>query len=151
MVFPREYLKSLNFFSLDEIAEKSDFISIHVPVTNETRGMIDENFFSKMKNTAFLINTSRGLVVNEDDLIKALQEGIIAGAGLDVLEKEPPARDNPLLKMENVILTPHASAMTYEGIEELGVMAAKNVISFFKDKALPTLLNPDYAKNKKWD
>jgi D-3-phosphoglycerate dehydrogenase len=93
--------------SLSELFEKSDFISMHLPATPEATGFLKEKHFRQMKRTAIFINTGRGPTVNEAALIKALQEGWIAGAGLDVFEIEPIKPDNPLLKMPNVILSPH--------------------------------------------
>ena len=128
--------------TLAEIAGKSDFVSLHIPANNETKDMFDEKFFSMMKPSAFLINTARGAIVNEKDLIKALQNKAIAGAGLDVFGKEPVEADNPLLKMDNVFLTPHIASSTYESVTEAGVRACDNAIAFLEGRELPTLLNP---------
>lgn len=98
--------------SLDELLAQSDIVSLHVPLNNETRGLMGEAQFAKMKPSALLVNTCRGPVVNEAALIKALQNKQIAGAALDVLEKEPPAPDNPLFAMDNVLLTPHIAGVT---------------------------------------
>jgi D-3-phosphoglycerate dehydrogenase len=99
--------------SLKELLTRSDYISMHPPLNDETYHMISEEAFKVMKNTAVVINTGRGSTIDEAALIRALEEGRIAAAGLDVLETEPPAPDNPLLKMPNVIITPHvASAST---------------------------------------
>ena len=95
--------------SFDELLERSDYVSVHTPLDEGTHHLIDEDALRKMKPTAILINTSRGPVVDEAALITALQEGWILGAGLDVLEKEPPDADNPLLGMSNTVLTPHAA------------------------------------------
>lgn len=95
--------------SLQELAAESDFVSVHVPLNDETRHMIGEPFFKAMKPTAYFINTCRGPTVDEQALIRALQAGEIAGAGLDVFEQEPTPADNPLLKMDNVIVTPHSA------------------------------------------
>ncbi|MBC7316728.1 MAG: C-terminal binding protein, partial [Chloroflexi bacterium] len=92
--------------SLEELAARSDYVSCHLPLNEHTRGMLDARFFSQMKPTAYFINTSRGAVVKEADLIAALEAGKIAGAGLDVFEREPIAPDHPFCRMENVILTP---------------------------------------------
>jgi D-3-phosphoglycerate dehydrogenase len=100
--------------SLEELASRSDYVSCHVPLREETRGLIDASFFNRMKSTAYFINTSRGAVVAESDLIVALQEGRIAGAGLDVYESEPIGLDHPLLGMEHVILTPHTASYADE-------------------------------------
>jgi D-3-phosphoglycerate dehydrogenase len=96
--------------SLDEVLERSDIVSMHAPSTSEVHHMLTEEHFRKMKPTALFINNGRGPTVDEKALIKALQEGWIAGAGLDVTEKEPADADNPLLEMENVILTPHVAS-----------------------------------------
>lgn len=94
---------------MDTLVKESDYISIHCPLTPETRGSFNYETFKKMKPTAYLINTARGAVVNEKDLVAALKEGLIAGAALDVLETDGIDLDNPLRKMENVIITPHAA------------------------------------------
>ncbi len=95
-----------------QVLERADFVSVHTPLTPETRHMFGESEFKAMKPSAYFINTSRGPVVDELALIKALQEGWIAGAGLDVFEKEPPDADNPLLKMSNVVMTPHSASFS---------------------------------------
>ena len=99
-----------------------------------------------MKEGAYLINTSRGPVVKEQDLISALREGKIAGAGLDVFEIEPMEADNPLRTMENVVLTPHSASATFESIEEVGLCVAENVAAVLEGKAPPNPVNPDYVK-----
>ena len=95
--------------SLEDLASESDFVSLHTPLNNETRKLIGESFFRAMKRTAYLISTCRGPVVDEAALIRALNNGELAGAGLDVFEEEPTPADNPLLKMDNVIVTPHSA------------------------------------------
>jgi D-3-phosphoglycerate dehydrogenase len=97
----------ITLVSLPELLKESDFISVHTLLNKETRHLIGEKEFKQMKPTAYFINTARGSVVDEPALIKALQEKWIAGAGLDVFEKEPIDSDNPLLKMDNVVVTPH--------------------------------------------
>jgi D-3-phosphoglycerate dehydrogenase len=96
--------------TLDELLQNSDFVSMHAPATEDARRMLTERHFRLMKKTAIFINTGRGPTVDEPALIKALQERWIAGAALDVLETEPPVPDNPLLKMDNVTLTPHVAS-----------------------------------------
>ena len=98
--------------TFDELLERSDYLSVHPGLNAGTRGMMSTTQFKKMKNTAAIINCGRGPTIDEAALIKALQDGEIAAAGLDVLEQEPPAPDNPLLSMDNVILTPHAASAT---------------------------------------
>jgi D-3-phosphoglycerate dehydrogenase len=100
--------------SLEDLAARSDYVSCHLPLTDQTRGMLDARFFSKMKPTAYFVNTGRGAVVKEADLIAALVDGTIAGAGLDVFEEEPLGRDHPLCAMEHVILTPHCASFADE-------------------------------------
>ena len=101
--------------SLDELLRGSDIITIHIPLLKETRALIGKHELSLMKPNAVLLNTSRGPIVDEKALIEALTENQIAGAGLDVFEKEPISTDNPLLKLENVLLTPHTAGHSYEG------------------------------------
>lgn len=100
--------------SLAELLAAADIVTLHVPSTEASRDLITAKELSLMKPTAYLINTARGAVVNEADLIRALHEKRIAGAGIDVWEPEPPARDNPLLHMDNVVATPHAGALAWE-------------------------------------
>lgn len=100
--------------TFNDVIKNSAFISLHCPLTDGTYHLIAEEELRKMKENAFLINTSRGAVINEKDLIKALQEHWIAGAALDVTEEEPPSSNNPLLKLDNVILTPHIAAFSDE-------------------------------------
>ncbi len=95
--------------SMEELARRSDFVSMHTPLNDETRKLVGEAFFKAMKPTAYVINTCRGPTVDEAALIKALEAGELAGAGLDVFEVEPTPADNPLLKMDNVMVTPHSA------------------------------------------
>jgi D-3-phosphoglycerate dehydrogenase len=102
---------------LDELAQQSDYVSCHLPLNPHTRGMLDASFFGRMKPTAYFVNTSRGAVVKEADLIAALQEGTIAGAGLDVYESEPISADHPFCAMDNVVLTPHTASYSDKTME----------------------------------
>lgn len=104
----------IHYVPLKELLSESDFISLHCPLTDETRHMIDEEAISLMKPGAYIINTARGALIDEKALIRALEEGRIAGAGLDVQETEPPAEDSPLYRLDNVVLTPH---MGWRGLE----------------------------------
>ncbi len=125
------YLKNapdgIELKDLDSILRESDFISIHCPLNDSTRHMIGDQEFKKMRKKPFLINTSRGPIIDEKALIEALEAGLVSGAGLDVLEKEPPDSRNPLLKMANVILSPHVGFYSEESISELKRRTAKNV------------------------
>lgn len=120
-------------FALKDLLVKSDFVSIHVPLTEATRNMIGKEELEIMKPTSFLINLSRGSVVDEEALYKALVEGKIAGAALDVFEKEPPDCNNPIFSLENVVVTPHMAGLTKESSERVAILAVKNVIEFFKN------------------
>ncbi|NPV07755.1 MAG: C-terminal binding protein [Anaerolineae bacterium] len=128
---------------LDQLLRQSDFVSIHCPLTPETENLIGEREFGLMKPTAYLINTARGPIVNEPALIRALQEGRIAGAGLDVLEKEPPDPDNPLLGMENVIITPHCAGISDRGTFNVKKKAAENVARVLTGRWPESVVNPD--------
>ncbi|MEQ2425912.1 phosphoglycerate dehydrogenase [Enterocloster hominis (ex Hitch et al. 2024)] len=120
------------FCEMDELLEKSDFISLHVPLTEDTRHMVSEAFLKKMKPTAILINTSRGPVVDEKALYRALKEGWIQAAGLDVFEQEPPGGDNPLFGLHNIIVTPHAASSTEEAAGNIADLCMENICSYFE-------------------
>jgi D-3-phosphoglycerate dehydrogenase len=125
----------------DTVLKESDFISIHCPLNDSTRHLIREKEFKKMSKKPLLINTSRGPIVDEKALIQALKEGFVSGAGLDVLEKEPPDAQNPLLKMENVVLSPHVSFYSVESISELKRRTAKNVSDVLMGKWPGSVVN----------
>ena len=111
--------------TFEELLSRSDIVTLHLPATEQTRHIIDENALRQMKKSAVLINTARGSLVDENALVKALTGGQILGAGLDVYEEEP-ARDNPLFSLENVTLMPHCSANTTEAAMNMGMMAVEN-------------------------
>jgi len=113
--------------SFDQLLAESDFLTVHLPLNEKTRGMLNIKVFEKMKPTAFLINTSRGEIVVEKDLVKALQEGRLAGAALDVRETEPPPAESSLHLLENVILTPHTAGLTFEAQEKVVDAVAEDV------------------------
>jgi glyoxylate reductase len=123
---------------------ESDFVSVHVPLLPETRGLFDAPKFYRMKPTAFLINTSRGSVVDEPALVHALESGKIAGAGLDVYENEPFI--HPGLKRLNVVLAPHIASASLETRTKMACMAAENVTALFKGQRPPNMLNPEVIK-----
>jgi glyoxylate reductase len=125
---------------------ESDFVSLHVPLLPETRGMFDAQRFSKMKPTSYLINTSRGAVVDEAALVHALESGKIAGAALDVFENEPFI--HPGLKRPNVVLAPHIASASIETRTKMACMAAENVVAMFKGQRPPNMLNPEVLKAK---
>lgn len=131
---------------LDTLLQESDFVSVHVPLMKETLHLIDESKLRMMKKTAYLINNSRGPVVDEEALTKALREGWIAGAGLDVFEQEPTPKSNPLLRMDNVVVAPHISSASYETRSRMAEMVAENLVAFFEKRKPPNLVNPDVMK-----
>ena len=120
--------------SLDELLTQADFVSLHIPLTANTSGLINTHSFKAMKETAYLINASRGGIVNEADLKEALNSGDIAGAAVDVFETEPPQMDSPLFSADNIILTPHIAGTTQEAIENLSTGAIQNIIDFASGK-----------------
>ncbi|MBQ7174872.1 MAG: D-2-hydroxyacid dehydrogenase [Lachnospiraceae bacterium] len=129
---PREDVDGVSFVSLETLLRESDYISLHCPLNDKTRHLINEETLAMMKPTAFLINTSRGALIDEPALICALKEKRIAGAGLDVQETEPPAEDNPLYTMGNVILTPHMGWKGFETRQRLVGVVADDIRGFFE-------------------
>ncbi len=113
--------------SMDELYERSDFISVHAPLLPETKGLVNKDAFKKMKDTAIIVNTARGPLINEKDLIEALDKNEIGGAGLDVVETEPLPENSPLIGRDNVILAPHTAFYSVEALEELQTKAASDV------------------------
>ena len=132
------------FREMNALLAEADFVSLHVPLLPETRGLFDMAKFQRMKPTAFLINTSRGSVVNEEALVAALEGRKIAGAALDVYEKEPFI--HPGLKRTNVVLAPHMASASLETRTKMACMAAENVVALFKGQRPPNVLNPEVLK-----
>jgi glyoxylate reductase len=150
-VIPRpEMEKELNAkkTDLDALLKESDFVSIHVPLMKETHHLINAERLRLMKKTAYLINNSRGPVIDEKALYDALKQGKIAGAGLDVFEQEPTPLDNPLLKLDNVVVAPHISSASLETRSKMSEMVADNLVSFFEGRKPPNLVNPDVMKTR---
>jgi D-3-phosphoglycerate dehydrogenase / 2-oxoglutarate reductase len=145
--FPHaEFVKThhIELVDLDTLLANSDFVSLHAPWTPETEGMINRQTLARMKPGSLLINTARGPLVNEPDLIEALKSGHLAGAGLDVMATEPPPSGDPLLALDNVIVTPHVSALDSQAIEDMAVAAAQNVLDVFAGRWPTTsLINPE--------
>ncbi|HBO85169.1 MAG: phosphoglycerate dehydrogenase [Deltaproteobacteria bacterium GWC2_42_11] len=127
--------------SLDELYRRSDFISIHAPLTNETKNMVNKDVFAKMKKGVKVINCARGGIVNEKDLCEAIKAGIVSGAAFDVFEKEPAPQDNPLLKMEEVILTPHLGAATFEAQESVAIAIAEQIAEYLSKGTIRNAVN----------
>lgn len=131
------------FKTLEEVMKESDFISIHVSLTPKTTEIIDEERLRMMKRTAYIINTSRGPVVDQSALVKVLSEGAIAGAGLDVFTKEPIPLDDPLLKLQNVVLSPHIGSATEEAREAMAICDAVNIAAVMRGEVPPPNVVPE--------
>jgi D-3-phosphoglycerate dehydrogenase len=127
--------------TLDELLERSNILSLHVPLTEETEGLVDYKRMKKMQKGSFIINTCRGAIINEDDLTRVIKEGHIAGAGLDVLIDEPPNKDSELLHLDEVYITPHSSYVSVESEHELRSRTCLNVINAMNGKI------PEFVQN----
>ena len=141
-----EIEKELNaeYLSRAAVFEQADFLSLHVPLNAATRGLVGPAELAKMKRTAFLINTTRGPVVQEMALIDALERGLIAGAALDVFEREPLIPDG--LRRDNVVLAPHLGSASVETRTRMALIAVENAIAFFAGQRPPTILNPEILR-----
>lgn len=133
----------LELVTFDELLAQSDFISLHCPLVDATKGMMNADAFAKMKNSAFLINTARGPLVNEGELAEALRSGQIAGAALDVRMSEPAEYPSPLNDLDNIILTPHAGYYSVESLELLQTLFARHAAEVLHGKKSPGLANPE--------
>lgn len=120
--------------SLEEVAERADFLSLHAPATAETNGCVNKSLLTRMRDAAWLVNCARAELVNEGDLYTALTEGWIAGAAVDVLQNEPPRRDDPLLQLDNLIISPHAASLTDEALDMMGLHAAQGIDEVLRGK-----------------
>jgi len=145
--FEKEY--DIQFTDMDLLFQKADFVTINTPLTKETYHLVDEKKLKSMKKTAYIINNARGPIVDEKALYKALKEDWIAGAALDVFEQEPTPTQNPLLKLDNVVVAPHISSASYETRSKMAEMVAENLIAFFEGKTPPNLVNTEVVKTKK--
>ncbi|RLI36529.1 D-glycerate dehydrogenase [Candidatus Bathyarchaeota archaeon] len=134
------------YVDLETLLKESDFVTLHVPLLPSTHHLINEDRLKLMKRTACLINTSRGPVVDEKALYKALKEGWIWAAGLDVWEKEPTDPDNPLLKLENVTASPHIASASYETRKRMAIMAVENLTAILEGEVPPNLVNKEVLK-----
>lgn len=141
-----ERLFGARYVSFGALLAQSDVLSVHTSLNADTKNIFNMAAFAQMKPTAIFINTARGLVHNEVDLITALQLGLIWGAGLDVTNPEPMLPNNPLLQMENVCILPHIGSATVEARNEMARMAAKNIIEYYKHNRVPNIVNPEVLK-----
>jgi len=140
--------EDIKLVEFSKLLSDSDFVSLHAPLTQETRHSFGESELKAMKKTAYLINTSRGPLLNEKAFYQALREKWIAGAALDVIEKEPPEWENPLLKLNNLIVTPHISFYSEESYVELKTKIAKAVLAVLKGELPRAIVNPQVIKRK---
>lgn len=122
----------IEIFSMDEVISQADFLTLHLPVMPETRGLVNAEFLSKMKKGSFLLNTARGELVKEDDLLAAIRSEHIAGAALDVFSQEPPSLENPLIQMPNVLVTPHSGAQSDDATNAMGRMAMEDCLAVLR-------------------
>jgi D-3-phosphoglycerate dehydrogenase len=136
--------------SLRELARRSDFVTLHLPLTDATRGLVDAAFLAEMRPTAFLINTARGAVVDQEALVQALRDGRIAGAAVDVVDPERLPPDHPLLGLPNAIVTPHVAYYSEESLLELGRLAAENVAAVLAGRRPWSIVNPQVLALPRW-
>jgi D-3-phosphoglycerate dehydrogenase len=139
----------VKYFDLEQLLRKSDIITLHVPLTKETFHLINEGRLKRMKKNSYIINVSRGGIIDETALYKALKNGWIAGAATDVLEEEPPSPDNPLLKLPNFIATPHMAWSSEATLKEVQIMAANEVLRVFRGGFPKNLVNKEVLKLKR--
>lgn len=140
----------LTFVGWDELLANSDFLSLHMPATKEARHLVNRQALAKMKKSSFVINTARGSLINEADLVEALKKGTIAGAGIDVFEEEPPG-DHPLFHLANVVVTPHAAGVDLQSRDDMAHSAAQAIVSLSKGEwPAEKIVNPDVRAKFKW-
>jgi D-3-phosphoglycerate dehydrogenase / 2-oxoglutarate reductase len=136
--------------NLDDLLAQADFVSLHTPLTPDTRGLLNADRLRRMKPTAFVVNTARGGLIVTDALTQALQEGWIAGAALDVFDPEPLPADHPLLSQPTLIATPHVAFYSEESVQELEVLAARNVAAILSGQRPAWVVNPEVLTLPRW-
>lgn len=149
----RETVEAMGCTYFEELLDAmaaGDYVSLHLPSLPSTRGMISTAQFGAMKSTAYFLNAARGDVVDEPAMVKALEEGWIAGAGLDVLIEEPMPADHPLMKLNNVVVTPHMAAQTQETVSKLVTMAAEGTLAVLNGEKWPHVANPEVYEHPRW-
>jgi len=135
--------------SLNELLPQADFVSMHCPATPETRGMANQGFFAKMKKGSFFVNVARGAVMVEADLLQALKSGHLAAAALDVFEQEPTPSNNPLLRLPQVVLSPHAASNSVEGNWRMNMGAVTQALQVLRSEHPPSLINPEVWERRR--
>ena len=134
-----------------DLLKNSDIVTIHIPLTEQTKNMITKNELSVMKKTALIINCSRGGIINENDLVEALKNGVIAGAGTDVFVNEPPKTDDSLLNCPNLIVSPHSAAQTREAVIKMAQMCIKGCLAVIEGKKWPYVADKKVYDHPKWE
>ncbi len=149
---PRDIAAAIDvpLLALDEVYARSDYLSLHALVTDETRGMINADSISRMKRGIRIINAARGALINSADLAAALQSGIVAGAALDVYEQEPPPADHPLIGLPNVVHTPHLAASTSDAQVTVALEAAQLIVDYLVNGEAENVCNPDALESKRF-
>jgi D-3-phosphoglycerate dehydrogenase len=150
LYWPAEFAdqQGIEQMPLDELLKVADIVTIHAPLTPENKGLINARALKLMKSTAFLINASRGAIVDESDLYQALKNGDIGGAGMDVFEQEPPT-ESPLLELDNVVLSPHTAAFTHEAVDNMSMGIVDQLIDYYQGKRPAHLVNPEVFRRHK--
>ncbi|HWY88024.1 MAG TPA: phosphoglycerate dehydrogenase [Gemmataceae bacterium] len=140
----------VTFVTWEELLAQADYLSLHLPATKESRHMINRQSLAKMKPTAFVINTARGTLINEPDLVEALRQKKIGGAGIDVFDEEPPG-DHPLFHLDNVVITPHAAGVDLQSRDDMAFSAAQAIVSLSRGEwPAEKVVNPDVRAKYKW-
>lgn len=147
--FARQY--GITFVGWEELLAQSDYVSLHMPMTPQAKHIINRKSLALMKPSAFLVNTARGGLVNEADLLEALRAKKIGGVGLDVFEEEPPRADHPLFKLSNVVFTPHAAGVDVQSRDDMALSAAQAIVDLSRGKwPAEKVVNPDVKGNFRW-
>ena len=146
---PAEQELSARQVDFDTLLRESDFISVHADLNEQTRGLFGAEAFRKMKRTAVFVNTARGPLVDQKALAEALRSGTIFAAGLDVTDPEPPAPDDPLLKLPNVVITPHIASATVGTRNAMAEICANNLIAGLRGERLPAFVNPEVEQRRR--
>lgn len=141
----------IELVDLDTLLAQADYVTLHLPLTPATKGLINGQTLARMKPGGLLVNTSRGGLVVEEDLLSALQSGHLAGAGLDVFQQEPPSSNNRLVQLENVLVTPHVAGVDHQSCADMAVQAAQNIIDLYHGRwPEGSIVNPAIRSGWRW-